>query len=275
MAELVLKIGDGAKYQDGDVLCAFSDLRISHVHLQHLCCADAGGFNTEGRYIDRDFQELYKSKVHRYRFDRISEREFMRTDLVTGEVAVGGNDSPDVDLLMDVALYIARRKRNDPGLLFGPDGEEYWFAGDITPEPDTLDDLWLAVEDRLSLSKDQPEFALWPLGRQDIRSHLAIRTTDFTEPEAEYLLTPELELNGNGEVVKDERDQPRVKSNRNIRIDWRELLADLRVSESDVLDREIPVGRDVTIRGKLKHHSKEQRQQSDRQKLRNKMQERP
>ncbi len=274
MAELVLKVGDGAKYQDGDVLCAFSDLRISHVHLQHLCCADAKGLNKEGLYVDRDFQELYRSKAFRYRFDRLSEREFMRTDLVTGEVAIGGNDSPDVGLLMDVPLYIARRRRNDPSLLFGPEGKEYWFLDDITPEPAALDELWLAVEDRLAISKDQPEFSLWPLQYQDIRSHLAIRTVDFTEAECEYLLSPDMELDGNGEVVKDEHGQPREKSKRNIKIDWREILADLGVSESDVLDPRMPVGRDVVIRGKLKHHSKEQKQQDDRQKLRNKMQER-
>ena len=122
------------------------------------------------------------------------------------------------------------------------------------------------------------------MGRLDIRSHLAIRHEEITDAEVEELTRPEIEVDGNGDSIwvrelpngtirrkkgtggeppdDSGRWEPAKASKRNNQIRWRELLAELKVTESEVMDRQTAVGEEITEEGRTRYESKDQPQKT-------------
>lgn len=259
MAELLLKIGDGAGYQDGDVLCAFNRRRIRCVHVEHLCHVDHAGFNRDGLRPAGSLPQVLRHNTCQYLFRRVSETTIERHNLWSGEVDVFGSES------IDVREYIKRRLRHNRHAIFGARGREYWYGGSTDVTHSRLDAVWHGIATATGRLESDQQFQLWPMGRLDIRHHLAIRTEDFSDEEQAALESPWL-----ADPDPNKPDEPQAtRAKRNIRVDWRhELLDDLGVTEAQVLDPEHPVGRDIVIpQGRFRHESKSQRNQSDRSKL--------
>lgn len=251
MAELLLKVGPGAGYEDGDVLCAFNRRRIRCVHAERLCKLD--GYNSDGlRHIGSLGQSL-RENIHQYKFQRVTANTIERVNLFDGTIDMFGPESIDVD------MFIRRRLKNPNHAIFGIAGSEYWYGGNIDTSNDRLDIVW----SKLSVDESTQEFQLWPMGRLDIRHHLAVRVPDFTEEESTALVAPIIEIVGGEE---------KIFAKRNIKCDWRTyLLDDLKVSERQVLDPNTAVGRDIQLgKGAMRHESKDQPIQSTRSKLWNK-----
>jgi hypothetical protein len=266
LAELLIKIGPGANYDDGDCLCAFNRRRIRCVHAEHLCHLDHAGFNRDGLRPAGSLPQSLRHHTYEYLFRRVSEKTIERHNLLDGTVDTFGPESIAVD------QYLRRRLKHKRHAVFGSRGREYWYGGRIDTSHAKLDAVWNAIATDAGRLEAEEEFTLWPMGRLDIRHHLAVRVQDFDDAEAEGLMSPRIERDNDGNPVKDENGTPRVISKRNINVDWRrDLLPDLGVTEADVLDREKPIGRDIVIAsGKLRHTSKDQPLQSDRAKLQSK-----
>lgn len=263
MAEILLKITDGANYSDGDCLCAFNNRHIHCVHAQHICHLDAAGFQPNGLRPNGSLPQRFREKTSQYRFNRISETEVRRTEIATGVQEIFGPES------IDVREFLKRRKKHHRHAIFGVEGEEVWYGGRTDFSQVAVDAVWSEIESHSTNRRRNAEFGLWPMGRLDIRHHLAVRFADFTDDEAQGLVAPQLELDLNGDPVLDADGREVVIAKRNINVDWRnELLDDLGVTEAQVLNRDFPVGQDVEVApGQFRYESKSQRVQDNRAKL--------
>ena len=258
MAEILIKIGDGSAYADGDLLCAFNRRRIRCCHAQGICHPDLMPFNENGlRPPDCVMKRLHE-ETYQYKFTRISRTRIERLEIATGIIDTFGPES------IDVPLFLTRRKRHKRHAIYGASGREFWYGGNVDLSDAALDRVWQAIETKTPHREADSQFQLWPMGRLDIRHHLAVRTTDFTDVEAEGLVSPRLDIT--------DPENPVEISKRNIHVDWvNDLLPDLGVTESQVRDRNFAVGRELQLEpGRLRYQSKEQPQQSDRSKLQSK-----
>lgn len=164
---------------------------------------------------------------------------------------------------MHVEEHVRRRLATNEHSVFGASGREIWYGGRIDLSDANLDSVWLSIASSIGKTGDEEEFQLWPFGRLDIRNHLCVRVSEFSHAEAEGLVAPQFELDQNGNPVGD----PVAK--RNIRVDWKaDLLDDLKVTEEQVRDKTVPIGRDIEIASnRFRYESKDQPVQADRSKL--------
>lgn len=259
MAEILLKVGPGSNYVDGDILCAFNDRRISCCHAEHICHVREAGFNNDGLRPAGSLAQSFRQITHQYLFRRVGNN-LERHELATGKVDVFGSES------IDVELYIRRNSRSPQHCIFGSSGAEYWYGGTIDVSEEKVHKVWDAITYESGRQINEKEFKLWPMGRLDIRHHLAIRTENFTDTDTTEFERPQLELDENGEVITKSRAVPNgeperyapILYKRAYNIAWREILPDLDVSANQVEDREYPVGIERRIKGRLIHRSKVQ-----------------
>jgi hypothetical protein len=214
MAELALKIGAGANYIDGDILCAFNSRRIRCVHAQHIChVKNAGGgigALRDNAHVARDWFE----HMRQYRFERVSRTEIKRILLSSmKEVLIDGTPKLIDGKMqhMDVSLYIVRRLAHKRHKIFGSPGAEVWYGGRTDVSDAKLTLVWNAIETKTAFR--EVDFPLWPVGSQDLISHLFVTVDDFNEAEADDLVSPELDLT-------DPKDPIVVKKRRRY-IDWK------------------------------------------------------
>ena len=197
MAELALKIGGTATYEDGDIVDAFNRRRIRHVHAQHICHVKHGR---------SELSEVYRAKTRQFLFQRVSKLEVVRTNLLTlaGEIL---SDKPNAyGEYIDVPLFIARRLKHPRHGIFGPPGVERWYGGTTTATHAILDDVWAEIESRTE-NREQ-DFSRMDLSDEILREFLVLPTDDFTDIEQEEYKAPLLDAEG--EVAK----------KRKHRIDW-------------------------------------------------------
>ena len=188
---------------------------------------------------------------------------------------------------MFVEEFLRKQRRSQNHRLFEVGGQIVWFDKRIPLTDQIVSDVWDKVEQKTPYRRTERHHGLWPFGRFDIRSHLAVRVDALTEEEAEDMVTPQLELDDNGDPVwelededevfehigdvpPDERPWQRsVVAKRKTNINWRrDLLGDINEREQDVDDPYTPVGVDVPLgNGKFRHESKDQPLQSDRRRF--------
>ena len=250
MAELALKIGAGANYQDGDILAAFNSRRIRSVHAQHIChVKNAGG----GRGVLRDNAHVARDwfeHTHQYRFERVSRTEIKRIVLADlSEVVISGTPILIDDRMqhMDVPLYIAKRLAYERHKMFGSPGTEVWYGGRKDMSSPKLTLVWNAIETKTAFR--EVNFLLWPAGRLDFKSHLFVTVDDFDETVATDLVSAKLDLT--------DPDNPIVVKKRRRHIDWKTAI-DLKEHTAiedktvsvDLRDTMTPLVRDDTVKTK-------------------------
>ena len=278
MAELLLKIGDGANYEDGDCLCAFSDRHIACVHAQMICHPKRATRNSSGLIQPKTLIAAYMREVMEYRFERVSASQVRRVNQRTNEREVFGPSE------IDVRLFLRRRQRKPDHMIFGEDGREIWFGGRSDVSQATMNRVWNIIERRSSRRRSNSRFSLWPMGRLDIRHHLALRTNAITEKQAQDFTEPQYEVDDNGEFVwalegpdgvigagtsTDIAVRPverkgwrlAVAAKRRRKIQWRDVLADIAEQQVDIEDPAKPIGEeqdDEEDQGRKRYTSKEQ-----------------
>lgn len=197
MAELAIKIDDGAGYEDGDVLCAFNRRRIRCVHAEHLCLPkvgnrladmDGNGIMPAG-HLSQDWMEA----THEYRFERLSSTEAQVVRMADGEtirfesgVEFVGFDGRPQHMHIEECVRAKRRAQQFP--VFGVYGREVWYGGRIDFSDKALDKMWKAIVDKAG--KTDKDFPYWPAGSHDLKSHLFVSVDDFDDDEAEAMVRP-------------------------------------------------------------------------------------
>lgn len=280
MPEVLIKIGAGASYEDGDILCAFNRRRTRQCHMECVCHPWKESVTRDGLRPSDGLAEWMHKTCYQYRFERVNRHEVLRTDLITGETMLLGPKPNEDKQHIFVEEYLARRKRaaaptgGPKKAIFGEEGHEIWYGGQIDCSDSKLDIVWAKIAEKTGRLESEEEFQLWPMGRLDIRHHLAVRTVDFSDEEASLMVRPAIEWEdwGRGIPRLDENEQQIIVAKRALNIDWRrELLDDLQVLEADVLDQDTPIGRDVILpMNRLGHRSKEQPTQADMGKMQDK-----
>lgn len=278
MAEVLLKVGDGANYQDGDVLCAFNNRRIQAVHAAELCNPKHAQRLNGGLLMADSLAWYWMIESYQYRFVRISKTEVLRIDQHTGERERFGPKH------IDVRQFLRRRRQNANHSIFSDGPRVIWFGGKVNTSAATTSRIWQHIEQRSPFKRQQTRFGLWPMGRLDIRHHLALRVDDLTEKQARSFTEPQFETDDNGAFVWELETGERGKSDneetepdtrpgwrlvkvakRRRRIRWRELLGDLKRTETAVMDPSVEVGHTIEENGRTRYTSLTQRlQQHDR-----------
>lgn len=259
MAELLLKIGDGSGFEDGDVLCAFNRRRTRCVHAQHICHVKSVGFNRDGcRPVD-SLPFAFMERTHQFKFERVNSTQVVRTNLTTFSQDVLGPVANSEGERINVPEFIARRLQHANHAVFGTQGNEIWFGGNKDFSNPKLDLVWDAIQTRSAKRESDPEFQFWPMGRLDIRTHLAIRVDEFDDTEAEEFVKPMFERTPGGQDRLDQHGHRIMARQRTHHVNWRQLANGLGVSNAQIQDPDFPVGLDVPLGGgRFRHESKQQ-----------------
>jgi hypothetical protein len=207
VATIALKVGPGAGYEDGDILCAFNRRAIRCVHAQHICHVKAAARNGDGLLLLTHHARDWFEHTHQYRFERISATEIRRTDLTTLAEDVLSGTPNEAGEHIDVPLFIERRKQQAGHYLFGTDGAEVWYGGSKDFSHAKLDLVWIAIETKTP--QREADFPDWPAGIQDLKSHLFLRMNDMDDDAAQTLVAPAM-------------DGPTVVSKRARKVSWRD-----------------------------------------------------
>lgn len=195
MAELLLKVGDGAGYLDGDILCAFSRLRIRCVHAEHICHIKHTRTTSEGLRPINSLAAKFLEATQQYKTRRIGKAAVERVNLFTGDVEE--LDFPHLE------EYLRRRLLHERHRIFGRKGREVWFGGESRVTHTVMDNVWNAIE--TDTPHREATHRRWPLGRMDKRHHLAIAVDDFDETVAKELIAPEVDERTNEVALRRKR----------------------------------------------------------------------
>lgn len=251
MADLLLKVGTRGPdpdWQDGDIMCAFNQRSIHCCHAQHICHPrlaerDGGGLIVESALL-RNWYEV----THQYRFERISNREIRRVNLLDQTEETLSNQPNAQGQAIDVPLFVRRRRQKPDHCLFGEDGREYWYGGRKDMSAPRIATVWDAIEAKTELRRTDAQFTRWPAGQQELRSHLFVRTEDFDDATTEELLAAETELQGEEEVTLQRRQN---------QVDWERDLGLTPAVRDSIRDRnaavdlrEVQLDRQTVVRRK-------------------------
>jgi len=240
LAELLLKVGTRGPdpdWQDGDILVAPNDRRISQVHLEHFCHVKLAGFTYDGRRPD-GLARIYREAVCQYRFERVSNTSVRRVNLWTSDEDLI-SDTPNKDgEYMNVGEYLARQIDHPAHGIFGTPGAEVWYGGNQDFDAHKLDAVWLEVEDRAAVKR--ADYTLHPWGTNDLKHHLVLKVDDFDEATAATYVGEEKEAI-TATYVGEEKEAitERVLRRRVRKVDWKAL--DLGVSVQAVEDKETAI----------------------------------
>lgn len=224
MAEIVLKVGDAIAgdnktYQDGDVLCAFTDRHIKCVHAEHICHIKTVAFNSDGLNPAGTLPEKFRQRTSQYKFERVSKYEIRRTNQLTQESEILSNIPNEKGEYIHVPLYLARRKLHPGHVIFGTEGNEIWYGGRRDVSESIVDAVWNDIETCSEYRKT--DHVLWPLGVDDKRVHLGIKLTNNITEETQARIV-NIETNKPpGDYPKGEEQQ--IDRKRRANVQWRDL----------------------------------------------------
>ncbi len=195
MAELLLKIGDEAGFEDGDVLHAFNDRRICQVHTEHICCPkgrpDLNPRTRSGFLIRGTLTEELCAQMFRHCFERVSASTVKRTDLVTLDEVLFDGRPRLVDgrvQAMDVDLFLRNRLLAANHGIFGDERKAVWYGTSRTPDIYALGKVWDRIEADTKLRRsDHTQF---PFVERTRSLHLPISFEDFDDATAADYVAP-------------------------------------------------------------------------------------
>ena len=116
-----------ARYQDGDIVCAFSTQRILWSRAQIVTKPD--GFNSDGLRAADSLCYRFHHYTSKYMFRRVSLYEVERTDLDSEEVDLIDDEPNSLGEYMHVVDHLDPTTSQSNHLVFGSLGSEVWFGG--------------------------------------------------------------------------------------------------------------------------------------------------
>lgn len=234
MAEIVIyptdDNGPDERYQDGDIVCAFTDRRIGKCHADVICHHVKSGFNRDGLRPD-GLAKIYHELLYTYRFERLSRLEVKRTNLISGSTDILSGSPNGKNEFIDVPLYLARATRHPRHKIFGSVGREVWYGGRERADTEQkVDALWAMIEG--NTVHRRRDFSHWPLSDRELRRFLALPVMNMTESDASRAENSERNTNED-QPGFDSSTRPFITRKRRLFVLWRELG----VSSIDVIDQ--------------------------------------
>lgn len=238
MSELIIYPTDETRpdtqYQDGDILCAFTDRRISQCHIQRLTNPVKAGFTSGGLRPD-DLSRLVAEAVYKYRMERVGKTEVKRITLADmGEEIL--SDTPNAKgEAIAVAEYLQRRKKHARHRIYGTTGAEIWYGGAENWSVDNIAALWALVEGETA--HRAVDYKKWPLTPKEKAHFLALPTEPMSEAAAHRAENVEIDFDeAQPEFDLESGVGGIVMRKRRAYIDWR---AHAGVSASQVLNKSV------------------------------------
>lgn len=226
MAELLIKIGDRSNrphdYKDGDILVAVNDYRIHRANAQSICHIDNTPFNSDGIRESNSLNEDMKKSIYQYRFERVSSTEVKRTNQLTLEEEIFSNIPNNKNEYIYVEQFIRNARKNKKHHIFGKKDREVWYGGSVINSQVRLDLLWSLIEAKTGILKS--ENSKYPMGDMDLKSHLAVTVSDFTEEERQPMISVETDKNPALDDKRPSNERSKVVRLRRGNIDWRSLF---------------------------------------------------
>ena len=230
MAELLLRVRDNAGDQqtkDGDIICAFNNRRIKHVHAEMVCHKDKIGFNRDGLRDKDTLLEHYLKNTYQYKFQRINRTQIKRITLSDMSEEIIGPRPNAKGEAIDVPEFVKRRIRHGKHLIFGSPGSEFWYGGRTIATNSQLDKVWTEIELKTPLR--EINHRLWPLTSGEKRGWFSITTDDFTDDESGELTSSLMD--------ETDPDNPVMVKKRKHHIDWRNLPSMSQPTRDKILDK--------------------------------------
>jgi hypothetical protein len=187
MSEIILKIGPGSNYEDGDIVCAFNNRRIRGIHAEQICHIKTIGLNADGLRQINSLPELFQKEVYQYRFERVSKTEVKRINQITLEEEIISNipNAKREHIYLDE--FLTRRKKNPNHRIFGTAGNEVWYGGITDVSNIRLDNIWQKIEERTE--HREVNHKDWPCSDQELRHFFVVPTDDFDDAQADELVS--------------------------------------------------------------------------------------
>ena len=146
--ELIVKINSNPgelSYQDGDIVQAITNERISLCHAQMIC--NVSNFPLDpvtGLRPNDSLLMKFMEKTNVYKFERVNSNNVVRTNLISGEESIL-NTVPNADgEYINAYEFISRRLKKKKHKIFGSSGNEIWY-GTSTSDID-IDSIWNDIE---------------------------------------------------------------------------------------------------------------------------------
>jgi hypothetical protein len=248
MANFLLKIGASSGYEDGDIIVAPNRKRIRSVYASHICHVDKVPFNTDGLRSSDELNLIYMSKTHQYRFNRVSEKEILRTDLLTGMVELF---SDTTEQHIYVQEFINQQKTFGHHRIYGTSGNEFWFGKEIYPDHPVWNVVWGEIEQRTT--ERENKYKHFPFTEIEHRHFLPLTSQDDFNDET----SSNYESSEYDDTVVDEVGTPTLVSKRKHTLEWRD--ANLGLSVEDIQNKRkhvdvlhIPLRRDLLVKKKAR-----------------------
>ncbi|HEY0221084.1 MAG TPA: hypothetical protein VGC58_02565 [Candidatus Paceibacterota bacterium] len=204
-SNIVVKVGNGSGYEDGDILVAMNCDRALQVNAENLMRPydmPRGDNNTikKGTLL-----EYYYQRIYEYKFQRISDKVVKRTNLFTGQIDVISDVSNSQGEYIDVPLFIERRITKDPGgnVIFGEKGSEYWYSGNVNVTKQALDQVWSEIKTKKRINKS----CSFPFTEAEKKNFAVLRAPDMTKEEVEELVKPltVIDRDGKEAIIKNRK----------------------------------------------------------------------
>ena len=182
--ELALKINsvsdDHSHCQDGDVVCIFSNSQIHFCHAHMICHPRKFALNTFGLRDEGTLLQKYMEKTHQYKFTRLNSNELQRLNLLTGEEDTLSSTPNAKGEVIDVALFISRRVKNNEHKIFGVShGNEVWYGKELSRRVMSVDAIWNDIETHSDHLKE--DHCRWPFSDREKRAFLPLNCTGFKD----------------------------------------------------------------------------------------------
>lgn len=226
MAEVMIRTHSHGSGEDGDIICAFNDRRISHVHCSHICNKDAIGFASNGRRASGTLLDHFLKNTYTYKFQRTGEKTLDKILISTGEVTKI-SDIPNGKEYMDVPAFIRRRLHHDKHQIFGSTGSEFWYGGRTVADVTNLDKVWTAIE--TMTAKRKADHTQWTPSSGELRGWFWVTVDDGDDNAFSELTQPLLDLT--------DPDNPITVKKHKHHIDWRALAGMSDATRRLVADR--------------------------------------
>lgn len=216
---VVVRVRDGGRTKDEDVIQHFRPAQILRAHAFRYCHHRYYGFTRDGLRQLGTLAERFQQMSYTYRFARVSPTEVLAQNLVTGDKRVVG-PTPQLgpNGRMEhiyVREYLARRVRHPLHRIFGWPGREVWYGGRTRNDLDTTLAIWDVIQDMRPDVRITDHLDWWP-ARGEIRGWLWLGVDADIDTD----------LGQN------------IDSQRVYRLPWREIVV---LSHRDILDRSLPV----------------------------------
>ncbi len=217
MAEALLYLGnngpDDTFWRDGDPLNFRNDNQILCVNAEHICNYKKAPFNSDGLRDPGTLLEGFKKNTYKYKFERASSYETIRTTLLTGFQVVLNYIPKMIDgskQAISINHYLSKGLRSPQHVIFGTTGNEFWYGGERTPK---VQKIWDFIE--LNSPNLRVNNLVFPWGTDDYKVFLPIKVKDFTNADWRNYEA--------SEVDKTDLKNPVTKKLRRFKITWQDL----------------------------------------------------